>query len=200
MDRNFFAWFLWPWVGLWGSKLPPLRTAHTRMHFCLNPFTTLGKILSNKWILKICFYLSFLYFIYFNKFYISVLTDFIITKESRKVILDNRINFGLYFSTVGLCFLFGTKRTQNGQCFERFNYLSAMKLFLSNKNSFWYSYVNGWFESVIKGNLPSRLKWRKDAFYLRWYFLYILFLSLLILLIVILLIGLGRKNIKFCYR
>ena len=36
----------------------------------------------------------------------SVLTDSIITMESRKVILVNQINFSPYFSVVELCFLF----------------------------------------------------------------------------------------------
>ena len=79
------------------------------------------------------FYLSSLYFICFDKSHISVLTDFIITIESRKVVLENRINFALYFSAVELCFFRGLEIDND---FERVNYLSAMKLFLSNINSF----------------------------------------------------------------
>ena len=72
-----------------------------------------------------------------DKSHISVLTDFIITMESRKVILENRINFALYFPAVELCFLFLTpKGFEMDNDFECFNYFSAMKLFLSNINSF----------------------------------------------------------------
>ena len=43
---------------------------------------------------------------HFDKSHISVLNDFRITMESRKVILENRINFALYFSAAELYFLF----------------------------------------------------------------------------------------------
>ena len=106
----------------------------------------------------------------------------------------------LFFSVRALFSFLVPKGFEIDNDFELFNDLSAMNLFLSNINSFWCSYVNGWFESVIKDNLPSRLKWRRDAFYLRWYFLYILFSLVLILLIMVLFILSRRKNSKFCYR
>ena len=90
---------------------------------------------------------------YFDKSHILVLTDFIITMASRKLVLENQINLALYVSAAELCFLFWLQKHSK---FKRFNYLSAMKLFLSNMSSFWCSYVNGWFESVIKDNLQNR--------------------------------------------
>ena len=51
-----------------------------------------------------------------------------------------------------------------------------------------------------KRKLAFKIKMKKDAFYLRLYFLYILFLLVLILLVVILFIPSGREKFKLCYR
>ena len=75
-----------------------------------------------------CFYLSFLHFIYFDKYHISLLADFIITIESRKVVL--------FFSGRALLSFLALKGFEFDNDFKRFNYLSAMKLFPSNINSF----------------------------------------------------------------
>ena len=135
-----------------------------------------------------CFYLSLLYFIYFDKSHISA--DWFHNhhgKQKSDLGKSNQL-CTLFFSGRALFPFLAPKRFEADNNFERFNYLSAIKLFLSSINSFWCSYVNGCFESVIKDNLPSRLKWRGDTFYLRWYFLYILFSLVLILLIVVLFI------------
>ena len=145
-----------------------------------------------------CVDLSLLYFIYFNKFHISVLIGSIITMESRKVILENQINFGLYFSTVELCFIFWHQKDSKWTMISNVSIIFLQWNFSYQIKTVFDTVM--WmddFESVIKSDLPSRLKWKKDAFYLRWYFLHILLSLALILLIVILLIASGRENINF---
>ena len=188
---------MWPLVGLRRSKLPPLRTAHASLRFCLTPFNNISQ--NSKQQINKCFYLSLLYFIYFDKSHISVLTDNHNGKQKSDLRKLNQL-CTLFFSGRVLFSFLASKGFAINNDFERFIYVSTMKLFLSNINSFWCSYVNGWFESVIKENLLLRLKWRSDAFHLRWYFLYILFLLVLILLVVVLFIPSRREKFKFCYR
>ena len=100
------------------------------MRFCLNPINSISENFKQQINSKNVFlYLPLLYFKYFEEYHISVLTDFIITMESRKVILENRINFTLYFSFLA------PKGFKIDNDFEHFNYLSAVKLFLSNMSA-----------------------------------------------------------------
>ena len=174
-NRNLFFWFLWPLVGLWRSKLPTLRTVHTRMRFCLNPFNNINEN-SKQQINSKNFFLSIfvISYIFGQVSYISADWFHNHNGNQKSDLRKSNQLCTLFFSGRTLFSFLAPKGFEMDNDFERFNYLSAMKLFLSNIKSFWCSYVNGWFESVIKDNLPSRLNWRRDAFYLRWYFLYIL--------------------------
>ena len=196
----FFILFLWPLVGLWRSKLQPLRTVRTRMRFCLNPFSNISANSKQQINFNVFLSIFVIFYVFWQVSHISARWFHNNNGKQKSGLRKSNQLSTLFFSVRVLFSFLVPKGFEIDNDFELFNDLSAINLFLSNINSFWCSYVNGWFESVIKDNLPSRLKWRRDAFHLPWYFLYILFSLVLILLIVVLFILSGRKNIKFCYR
>ena len=63
--------------------------------------------------------------------------------------------FTLFFGGRALFSFLVPKGFKIDNDFECLNFLSAMKMFLSNINSFWYSYVNRWVEIVIKDCLQD---------------------------------------------
>ena len=171
------------------------------MRFCLNPFNNISVNSKQQIISKNVFLSVFvIFYIFWQVSHISADWCHNHNRKQKSDLRKSNQLCTLFFSGRALFSFLASKGFEIDNDFERFNHLSAMKLFLSNINSFWCSHVNGWFESVIKYNLPSRLKWRRDAFYLHWHFLYILSLLVLILLIVVLFIPSGRKNLKFYYR
>ena len=185
----------------WRSKLPPLRTAHTRMRFCLNLFNNISENSKQQINSKNVSLSIFVIFYIFGQ--VSHISSDWFHNHNGKQKSDLRKSnqlCTLFFSGRALFSFLAPKGFEMDNDFERFNYLFALKLFLSNINSFWCSYVNGWFESVIKDNLPPRLNWRRDAWRDVDIFLYILFSLVLILLIVVLFIPSGSKNIKLSYR
>ena len=114
--------------------------------------------------------------------------------ESRKVMSENRINFASYFSAVELCFLSWRQKDLKSTTIS--NFLICNEAVSIKYKQFLTQLRDGWFESVLKYNVSSRLKWSLDVFYLRWYFLYVLFSLVLILLTVVWFIPPDRKNIK----
>lgn len=161
---------LWHLLGLLKSKLPPIRAARTltrtRMRFCLNPFSNISQnskqqIDSKNVFLSICVIIH----IFWQLSHISADWFYNHNRKQKSDLKKLKQLFTLFYGGRPLFSFLVPKLFEIDHDLERLNDLSAMKLFLSNINSFWCSSVNGWFKSVIKDNLRSRLQWRRDAFY-----------------------------------
>ena len=144
VTKSFFFLFLWPLVGPWRSKLPPLKTAHTHMGFCLHPFNNISEN-SKQQINSKNVFLS-IFVIFYAFWQVSHISADWFQNHNEKQKSDLRKSnqlCTLFFSGRALFSFLALKGFEIDNYFKHFNYLSAMKLFLSNINSFWSSYVNG---------------------------------------------------------